>query len=70
MEQIFFEGTMSFFASLCFGVIFHVRGEKLIFSGIGGALGWIVYLLGAFPFPDSIIPRFFCATVVITLFSE
>ena len=70
MGQIFFEGVMSFFASLCFGIIFQVRGIKLIFSGLGGALGWLVYLLCAIPFPGSTIPRFFFATVVVTLFAE
>ncbi|MBQ8143993.1 MAG: threonine/serine exporter family protein [Butyricicoccus sp.] len=70
MGQITFECVMSFFASLCFGVIFQVRGIKLIFSGLGGALGWLVYLLCAVPFPGSTIPRFFIATVVITLFTE
>lgn len=70
MGQIVYECMMSLFASLCFGIIFHVRGIKLLFAGLGGSLGWLVYLLCAVPFPASTIPRYFCATVGITIFAE
>lgn len=70
MAEIAYQCVMSFFASICFGIIFQVRGRKLLFAGLGGLLGWLIYLLGAFPFPSSAIPRFFFATVGITIFSE
>lgn len=34
-----------FFASLGFGVLFNIRGIKLIYAGLAGALGTLVYTL-------------------------
>jgi uncharacterized membrane protein YjjB (DUF3815 family) len=31
-------------ATLSFGVVLNIRGKKLIFSAIGGGIGWFVYL--------------------------
>ena len=70
MTQWIYQGAMSFCASLCFGIIFQVRGRKLLFAGLGGALGWLIYLLAAVPFADSDIPRYFFATIGITAFAE
>ena len=33
----------SFFASLGFGVMFNIRGRKLILAGIAGSIGGAVY---------------------------
>lgn len=68
--EIIYKCIMSLLASVCFGVIFQVRGIKLLFAGLGGLLGWLFYSLSAIPFPASTIPRFFVATVSITAFSE
>ena len=68
--EIIYKCIMSLLASVCFGVIFQVRGIKLLFAGLGGLLGWLFYSLSASPFPASTIPRFFVATVSITAFSE
>ena len=42
----------SFFASLGFGVMFNIRGRKLILAGIAGSIGGAVYhaalLVGCF----------------------
>ncbi len=37
--------AMAFFGSLGFALLFGVRGRKLMIIGLGGALGWIVYLI-------------------------
>lgn len=37
--------AMAFFGSIGFALLFGVRGRKLFIIGIGGALGWLVYLL-------------------------
>ncbi len=70
MANLVYQCVMSFFASVCFGIIFQVRGRKLFVAGLGGSLGWLVYLLGACPFPASAIPRYFFATLAITIFAE
>lgn len=68
--QLARECILSLCASLCFGVVFHVRGYKLAFAGAGGLLGWLVFRLTAQVFPASEIPRYFFATVSITIFAE
>ncbi len=35
----------AFFASLGFGIIFNIRGNKLLLASLGGALGWFSYSL-------------------------
>lgn len=35
--------TGSFLASLGFGILFNIKGKKLILAGIGGAIGAIIY---------------------------
>ncbi len=70
MGELLYPCAMSLLASLCFGVIFQISGKKLLFAGFNGMIGWLVYLLCATPFPESVIPRYFCATLAITLFAE
>ncbi|AQL56713.1 threonine/serine exporter family protein [Abyssicoccus albus] len=35
---------MSFFASFTFGILFNVKRELLIYCGVIGAIGWLVYV--------------------------
>lgn len=70
MVNILYECTMSFFASLCFGIIFQISGRKLLFSAFGGMLGWLIYALSGIPFSSSSIPCYFLAAIGITLYSE
>lgn len=43
--MIIYETFMAFIASLGFGVIFNIRGKKLFFAALGGAICWFVYSL-------------------------
>lgn len=70
MKQIIYQSLMSFFACVCFCIVFQVNGKHIFFASFGGLLGWLVYLFAEYPFPDSVIPRYFIATVVITIYSE
>lgn len=56
-------------STLCFGVIFNIRGKKLIFSAVGGGLGWITYLL-ILDFKLSTTFALFAASIVIAIYSE
>ncbi|QSX09411.1 threonine/serine exporter family protein [Alkalibacter rhizosphaerae] len=60
---------MSFFCSLGFAVMFHVRGYKLILCGLGGSLVWGMYLLAAH-WSGAEIFGFFAATFTVSLVSE
>lgn len=65
-----YQCVISLLASLCFGILFQVRGVKLLVAGMGGLISWLVYLLSAPLSPGSTIPRYFLATLVITAFAE
>ena len=34
----------AFAATVAFGVVFNIRGQALVIAGIGGALGWFLYM--------------------------
>lgn len=59
----------SFFATLGFGVLFNIRGNKLILAGIAGSIGGVVYhatlLLGY-----SELSAMFLGSVALSLYSE
>jgi len=40
IEQI----IVAFIASFGFGIIYNIKGKKLIFAAIGGGLSWFCYL--------------------------
>lgn len=58
----------AFAACFGFSVVFNMRGKILLFASLGGALGWLVYLLCG-PVQNDII-QFFFATIAISVYSE
>lgn len=58
----------AFAACLGFSVVFNMRGKILLFASLGGALGWLVYLLCG-PAQNDIL-QFFLATIAISVYSE
>lgn len=59
----------SFLASLAFGIIFNIKGKNLLFSALGGTLGWFFYVSLA-PLVESEIIRYFISAISITLYAE
>lgn len=59
----------SFLACAGFCFVFNIHGPGILICGGGGALGWLIYLLGDFV-TSSIMLRYLLAAIVITLFSE
>lgn len=59
----------AFTGSFGFAVLFHVRREKLLLAGLGGLLAWAVYLLMGCIVADD-VPRFFVASVSLTIYAE
>ena len=55
--------------SLCFSVIFNVRGRQLIFTTLGGFLSWAVYLV-LHAFGMHVVSCYFLSSVVITVYAE
>ena len=58
----------SFFACAAFCLVFNIRGKMIVYSSLGGALGWFVYLLFS-PLKSDIV-QFFFATVATAVYSE
>lgn len=64
----FIQCVAAFFACVGFGFLFNVRGRMIFTTALGGALGWLAYVLCSFTASD--IPRYFVATLVISLYAE
>ena len=52
---------------MAFSVFYNVKLKWIPVTCLGGALGWLVFLLLDFP---SDVPKYFVATVVIAVYSE
>lgn len=59
----------SFIASLGFGILFNIKGKKLILAGIGGSLGGVIYQL-ILEYTQSNMTAMFWASVAFSLYSE
>lgn len=59
----------SFLGSLGFTVVFHLRREKAVVASLGGLLSWAVYLLAG-TFMSMEAPRYFLASVAVTIYAE
>ncbi len=69
MDSILFQSVFSFLASLGFGILMQVRGKNLLFSALGGMLGWVIFIALTPLVPDDSI-RYFIASVVISHYSQ
>lgn len=59
----------AFAGSMGFALLFQVRRRKLMLASLGGLLAWAVYLaLG--PVMPQDVPRFFIASMVLTIYAE
>lgn len=56
-------------ASMAFSIFFNIYGVGVLICGIGGALGWLVYLVSA-PLLDSAVLQSFFAAIAISAYSE
>ncbi|MEG0379382.1 MAG: threonine/serine exporter family protein [Eubacterium sp.] len=59
----------AFCATVAFGVVFNIRGRALFVAGLGGAIGWWVYV-GLAAYIDNEVIRYFIATLAVSLYSE
>ncbi len=59
----------SFFATLGFGVMFNIRGNKLILAGIAGSIGGVAYHMALIS-GCSELSAMFIGSLALSLFSE
>jgi uncharacterized membrane protein YjjB (DUF3815 family) len=55
---------MAFIATVTFSVLFNVPRQELVFTGVVGALGWLVYLLITAEGGSSSMATFFASMLV------
>lgn len=56
-------------ATLAFSFLFNIRGKNIIFTALGGGIGWFFYLL-SLKFELSVTFALFIASISISLYSE
>lgn len=59
----------SFVGTLGFCILFNIRGKKLIFSSLGGALAWFFFLALNYLFNKEIL-CYFLVSVIASIYSE
>ena len=59
----------AFTGSVGFSLLFNVRRGKLTLAGLGGVIAWGVYLLSVLLISND-VPRFFLASLALTLYAE
>lgn len=59
----------SFVASFGFGILFNIKGKKLILAGIGGSIGGVIYQV-ILQYTQSNMTAMFWAAVAFSLYSE
>lgn len=59
----------AFIATLGFGILFNVRDKNLFFASLGGALGWLAYLI-SMNINGSAMLSTFIASLVISIYAE
>lgn len=60
---------MAFLGSLGSGLTFNVKGRKLVFAGLSGAAGWLVYLL-SYSISGSTMLSIFIGALAVGFYSE
>lgn len=63
------QSLFSLIASLSFGIIFNIKGKKLIFAGIGGGLSWFTYSL-CLNFKFSVLSSLLVSSIIFSIYSE
>ena len=60
---------MGFLGSLGFGILFNIRGRKLMIASLGGLMSWAVFLLLEPLFPPESL-RYFFSAAAVTVYAE
>ncbi len=68
-KRILIEIIASAGSTLAFGVVFNLKGKKLIFAGVGGVLGWLIYVFFKHV-GSSEAASLFYSSIGITIYSE
>lgn len=56
-------------AAYAFAVLYNIKGKCMIFSAIGGGIGWFIYLL-LIHYNNSVTVSLFAASITVAIYSE
>ncbi|MCF0148881.1 MAG: threonine/serine exporter family protein [Clostridium sp.] len=63
------QSIFAFFASLGFGILFNIKGNKLFYAGLGGGLSWFISIYcESLGFNTN--SSFFISSIVFSIYSE
>lgn len=69
ISELLLQTGVAFFATVGFSVIFHAPRRELPFTGLTGAMGWLVYLL-ATDMGCGVVAASFLATIALAWLSR
>jgi uncharacterized membrane protein YjjB (DUF3815 family) len=68
VDSILVSGLMACLGCLGYCLIFNVHGLNMLIAALGGALGWLVFLLGE-GLPNDLV-RYFLATLALSIYAQ
>lgn len=69
IQELFLPCLWGMIACIGFGLVFNIQGVGILICGLGGALGWFIYLVAQRLLGGDILPAFLAA-VGIAIYSE
>ncbi len=67
--DILLAALSSFFGSLCFAILFNIRGKNVFYAAFGGMIGWTLYTILGYGISDVLV-RSFISSVAVSLYSN
>ena len=58
-----------FIGSLCFGILFNLKGKRLVAGALGGLLSWGAFVVFSF-FVASEVVNYFLVSILISVYAE
>ena len=65
----FLQIITGFIGSLGFGILFNVRGKRLLVASLGGLFAWALFILLGFGLSDEAV-RYFIVSAVVSVYCE
>ncbi len=63
------QSLIAILATYWFGIIFNVRGKKLLYASLGGGLSWLIFVF-ALDFNIANPIAYFIASIFLTIYAE
>lgn len=64
------DSLLSVIGCFGFGILFNIKGKKLLFASFGGGVSWFVYALCLNHYNFSIISSMLASSIIFSIYSE